>query len=155
LGTTEVIHLGGLARVMPRLTAFYFMFMLASIGLPGTNGFTAELLLVISALIAHPSLGITALAGAVLAAAYMLIYSRRAFFGPITHSYISQVQDLRPRELAVLSIPALLVLIFGFLPNSILKTSAAATEAWLDRLLDQPIKESQEVSRIHPPIIHG
>ncbi|MGZ8094665.1 MAG: complex I subunit 4 family protein [Methylosarcina sp.] len=155
LGTTEVIHLGGLARVMPRLTAFYFMFMLASIGLPGTNGFPAELLLVISALIAHPSLGITALAGAVLAAAYMLTYSRRAFFGPITHSYISQVQDLRPRELAVLSIPALLVLIFGFLPNSVLKTSAAATEAWLDRLLDQPIKESQKVSRIHPPLIHG
>lgn len=146
LGSTEAIHLGGMARVMPRLTAFYFLFMLASMGVPGTNGFPAELLLVISALIAHPSLGITALAGAVLGAAYMLTYSRRAFFGPITHAAVSQAQDLRSRELAVVCIPALLVLIFGFFPNGLVKTGAAATEAWLNRLLDHPIKESREIS---------
>ncbi|MBA4141686.1 MAG: NADH-quinone oxidoreductase subunit M [Nitrosospira sp.] len=135
LGSTEVIHLGGLAKVMPRLAAFYFLFTLASIGVPGTNGFPAELLLIIGALKAHPSLGVAALAGAILGAAYMLSFARRAFFGPIVHGDVSQTQDLRPRELILLCAPALLILVFGFFPNSVLHISQSASEAWLNRLL--------------------
>ena len=142
LASTELVHLGGLAKVMPRLTSFYFLFVLASIGVPGTSGFPAELLLIIGALIAHPSLGITALAGAVLSAAYMLSFTRKAFLGPTTQAAVNQVQDLRPRELALLSVPALLILALGFLPNSILKTNQIAAEAWLSHLLDQPMLES-------------
>jgi len=139
LGSTEAIHLGGLAKVMPRLTCFYFLFALASIGLPGTSGFPAELLLIISTMLAHPSIGIAALAGAVLSAAYMLSFTRRAFFGPVTQASVNQVQDLRPRELALLCVPALLILIFGFFPNSMLQTNRVAAEAWLSRLLNQPV----------------
>jgi NADH-quinone oxidoreductase subunit M len=146
LASTELVHLGGLAKVMPRLTSFYFLFVLASIGVPGTSGFPAELLLIIGALIAHPSLGITALAGAVLSAAYMLSFTRKAFLGPITQAVVNQVQDLRPRELALLSVPALLILAFGFLPNSILKTNQIATEAWLSHLINQPMLESNSIS---------
>lgn len=149
LGSTDVIHLGGLAKVMPRLTGLYFIFMLASIGVPGTNGFPAELLLVISALTAHPSLGITALAGAVLAAATLLTFTRRSFFGPIIHSDISRVQDLRFRELALLCMPAFLIFFLGVMPNSVLKTSSATTEAWLARLLNQPVVESHEIATMH------
>ncbi len=54
LGSTEAIHLGGLAKVMPRLTSFYFLFALASIGVPGTNGFPAELLLIIGTINGSP-----------------------------------------------------------------------------------------------------
>jgi NADH-quinone oxidoreductase subunit M len=146
LGSTEALHLGGLAKVMPRLTSFYFLFALASIGIPGTSGFPAELLLIIGALTAHPGLGITALAGAVLSAAYMLSFTRKAFFGPVTRTAVNQVQDLRPRELALLSVPALLILAVGFFPNSVLKTNQMAAEAWLSRLLDQPALESNEIA---------
>jgi NADH-quinone oxidoreductase subunit M len=144
LGSNEAVHLGGLAKVMPRLTCFYFLFALASIGMPGTNGFPAELLLIISALIAHPGLGIAALAGAILGAAYMLSFIRRAFFGPIIHTSVNQIQDLRPRELALLGVPALLILLFGFFPNSVLKVNHKAAEIWLSRVLEQPVLESQE-----------
>ncbi|MGR8980736.1 MAG: complex I subunit 4 family protein [Gammaproteobacteria bacterium] len=146
MGSTEALHLGGLAKVMPRLAFFYFLFMLASIGMPGTNGFPAELLLIISALLSHPSLGITALAGAVLGAAYMLNYSRKAFFGPIVHANVSQAQDLRSREIALLSVPALLVVILGLLPNAVLKINAAAAEAWVTRLMERSVIESAEGS---------
>lgn len=135
LGSTELIHLGGLATVMPRLTCFYFLFMLASIGLPGTSGFPAELLLIISTMLAHPSISIAALLGAVLSAAYMLSFTRRAFFGPVVRGSVQQAQDLRPRELALLCVSALLVLNFGFAPNSILKSNRVAAEAWLSRLV--------------------
>lgn len=136
LGSTEIIHLGGLAKVMPRLTCFYFLFTLASIGVPGTSGFPAELMLIIGALKARASFGIAALVGAILGAAYMLSYIRRAFFGPITQSAVSQAQDLSPRELALLCIPALLVLVFGFFPDSVLHINQMASEVWLSRLLN-------------------
>lgn len=154
LGSTEAIHLGGLAKVMPRLTGLYFLFMLASIGIPGTNGFPAELLLVISALVTHPSLGITALAGAVLGAATLLGFSRRAFFGPITHAGVNQLQDLRHRELALLCVPAVMILVFGFFPNAVLKNNSVAAEAWLTHLLNQPIVESRDVAKISGSIKH-
>ena len=151
LGSTESIHLGGLAKVMPKLTSFYFLFALASIGVPGTSGFPAELLLVIGALTAHHSLGISALAGAVLSAAYMLSFSRRVFFGPITQGSVNHTQDLRPRELAVLCVPALLVIIFGFFPNTILKPNQIALEAWLSHLLNQPVVRNNEIAGLYSP----
>lgn len=143
LGSTETIHLGGLAKAMPQLTCFYFVFALASIGLPGTSGFPAELLLIVSTMLAHPSISIAALVGAVLSAAYMLSFTRRAFFGPVTQTDVEQVQDLRPRELTLLCVSALFIVAFGFFPNSVLKTNRASAEAWLSRLLDQPVLASK------------
>lgn len=143
LGSTEIVHLGGLAKVMPKLTCFYLIFVLASIGLPSTSGFPAELLLIISALAAHPSLGIAALAAAVLGAAYMLDFTRKAFFGPVTHHTVQQCQDLRRRELLLLSASAMLVLIFGFFPNIILHTHEKTADSWLSDILEQPVKSDE------------
>ncbi|MEQ1558235.1 MAG: NADH-quinone oxidoreductase subunit M [Methyloglobulus sp.] len=147
LGSTEAIHLGGLAKVMPKLTSFYFIFMLASIGLPLTSGFPAELLLIISALGAHPSLGIAALAAAVLSAAYMLDYTRKAFMGAVIHQSVRQCLDLRRREFILLCVPALLVMVCGLMPNIILQVHEKAADVWLSRILEQPIK-SDEVADI-------
>lgn len=139
LGSTDVIHLGGIAKVMPKLTAFYFLFALASIGIPGSSIFPAELLLVIGAFNAHPSLGITALVGAILSAGYVLAFTRKAFLGPVVHAGIQKLQDLRPREITLLCLPALLVLVFGLFPNELLKMNKVSAEAWLSRLVNQPV----------------
>jgi NADH-quinone oxidoreductase subunit M len=122
---------------MPKLTCFYFLFALASFGIPGTSGFPAELLMIVGALTSHAFFGTAALAGAILGAAYMLSFTRQAFFGPIIHAAVSQAHDLRPRELALLSAPALLILVFGFFPNTILNINQVASEAWLTRMILQ------------------
>ncbi|TXI30237.1 MAG: NADH-quinone oxidoreductase subunit M [Nitrosomonas oligotropha] len=134
LGSTEAIHLGGLAKVMPKLTAFFFLFTLASIGVPGTSGFPAELLMIMGAISAHSVLGVAALSGAILGAAYMLSYIRRTFLGPITHQDVKQVVDLQSREMILLLIPALLILALGFYPDYILNINQIASEEWLSRL---------------------
>jgi NADH-quinone oxidoreductase subunit M len=155
LGSTEVVHLGGLAKVMPKLTSFYFIFTITSIGIPATSGFPAEFLLIVSALVAHPSLGIAALAAAIISAAYMLDFTRKAFFGPIIHQSIRQCQDLRCREMLLLCVPAVLVLTFGFFPNLILHVPEKTADSWLSRILDQPVK-SDEVAGINQiEDIHG
>ncbi len=148
LGSTETIHLGGMAKVMPRLTCFYFLFTLASIGLPGTSGFPAELLLIISSLLAHPGISIAVLIGAALSAAYMLSFTRRAFFGPITQTSVKQMLDLRARELTLLCLSALLILGFGFFPNSVLKINQTAAENWLSNIIKQPaLTETQRSTK--------
>ena len=148
LGSTETIHLGGMAKVMPRLTCFYFLFTLASIGLPGTSGFAAELLLIISSLLAHPGISIAVLIGAVLSAAYMLSFTRRAFFGPISQTSVKQMLDLRARELTLLCLSALLILGFGFFPNSVLKINQTAAENWLSNIIKQPaLTETQRSTK--------
>jgi NADH-quinone oxidoreductase subunit M len=148
LGSAEAIHLGGLAKVMPKLTAYYFIFALASIGVPGTSGFPAEFLLIISALIAHPSLSIAALAAAVLGAAYMLDYIRKVFFGPIVHQSVRQLEDFRRRESLLLCVSALLILVFGLAPDLILHTHEKAADAWLSRILEQPANNSTVVGQV-------
>ncbi|MEQ1636172.1 MAG: NADH-quinone oxidoreductase subunit M [Methylococcales bacterium] len=139
LGSTDIIHLGGLAKVIPKLTGFYFLFAFATIGAPGSSSFPAEFLLMVSALTSHPSLGITALVAAVISSACLLVFSRRAFLGPIVHAGVEKLQDLRPREFILLSIPALLLLIFGIFPDTLLECQRVTTETWLLRLVNQPI----------------
>jgi NADH-quinone oxidoreductase subunit M len=138
LGSTEALQLGGLIKTMPRLSCFYFIFLLASVGMPLTSSFPAELLIVIGALTAHSTLGITALAGIILSVCAMLSFTRRAFFGTISSSPVWQKQDLRPRELALLGIPVLLILLFGFMPNKLMKINYKSSELWLTRLIEQP-----------------
>lgn len=139
LGSTDTVHLGGLAKVMPKLTYFYFIFALASFGIPGTSGFPAELLIIIGALTSHTVFGTAVLAGAILGATYMLTFTRHAFFGQVTHAAVSHVQDLKFREFFLLCMPAVLILFFGFYPNAILSINQIASEIWLARFLPAPV----------------
>lgn len=134
LGSNDLLHLGGLAKPMPRLTVLFFLFGLSSIGVPGSNGFPAELLLFVGILQAYPALAIVALFGAVLAAAYLLGFVRKGFWGPVVHDSVRICEDLRPRELALLALPALLVLMLGLYPHGLLSSQETTLTAWLQRL---------------------
>lgn len=146
-GSTEALNLGGLARTMPLLTGFFLFLGLASIGLPGTNGFPAELLLILGALQAHTGVGLAALFAAVLSAGYFLGLYRRVFLGPVTNPEVAQCQDLRPRELAVALGLSLLVLLPGLYPQRVLDLTRASTAAWMARVSDG--REAQ-ASAPHP-----
>lgn len=154
LGGTDLLQLGGLAKPMPRLTALFFLFALSSIGVPGTNGFPAELLTLLGVLQAYPALAIVALFAAVLAAAYLLGFIRQAFFGPVVHDAVGQSPDLLPREWAVLAVPALLVLALGFCPQWLQDQNAATLSAWLQRLHGPMawVADGQSVSRSMVPM---
>jgi NADH-quinone oxidoreductase subunit M len=133
VGSTDALSLGGAAQTMPRLSAFFLVFALASIGVPGTSGFPAEFLLVVAALGSHTGAGIAALFGMVIGAAYTLTLYRRAFLGPVTNPAIAQATDLRPAELAVALGFALLIVAVGLYPALFLDLIAPAAEAWLAR----------------------
>ena len=134
LGSNELVHLGGLAKPMPRLTVLFFLFALSSIGVPLSNGFPAEFLLFLGVLQVFPALAIACLFAAVLGAAYILGFIKRGFWGPITQDAVFRLQDIKPRELLLLIPSALLVMILGLYPQCLLSHQQATLEAWLKHL---------------------
>jgi NADH-quinone oxidoreductase subunit M len=134
LGSTDLIHLGGAAQRMPLLAALFMLLGLASLGVPGSSGFPAEFLILVSALQSHTGAGLAALFGMVLGAGYLLNSYRRAFYGPLQNEQLRGCEDLVPRELATLLILTLLVVLFGLFPSAILDFIQPAASAWLERL---------------------
>ncbi|MEW8209897.1 MAG: NADH-quinone oxidoreductase subunit M [Candidatus Thiodiazotropha taylori] len=134
LGSTDLIHLGGAAQSMPLLAAFFMFLGLASLGIPGTSGFPAEFLILISALTTHTGAGLAALFGIIIGAGYLLNSYRQSFYGPITDSQVRIAQDLKPRELITMLVFSLLVLMFGLFPGQVLDLTQATAVAWLSRM---------------------
>ncbi|VAW75330.1 NADH-ubiquinone oxidoreductase chain M [hydrothermal vent metagenome] len=130
-GSTDLVNLGGVAGKMPLLASFFFLFAIASMGIPGTNGFIAELLLLISVLNTHTGAGLAALVGVVLSAAYLVNFYKKAFLGPVKNAIITECQDLKPRELSIFLLFAIIILVTGFYPQLILEVITSSTEQWL------------------------
>ena len=84
LHTREISRYGGLAENMPTYALFFMVFMLASVGLPGTSGFIGEFLVIVGAFQVNTWLGLLMASGMVLGAAYMLVLYRRVIFGKLT-----------------------------------------------------------------------
>jgi len=134
LGTTDLASLGGLAKPLPLLAAFFLLLGMAAIGLPGTNGFVAELLILLGILQVSPGLALVALAGVILGAAYFLGFFQRAFLGPVASPEVASILDLRPRELLIAGVMGALVLVGGFFPQLVQGVTASAANAWVERL---------------------
>ncbi len=134
-GSTEILSLGGVAKSMPLLTAFFFLLGIAGLGMPGTSGFPAEFLLIMSVLETRTGAGLVVLFVVVLGAAYFLGFFRKAFLGETRHDIIGDAPDLKKRELAVLLVLTLLVLTFGFYPQAILDVTETSTRFWISLLL--------------------
>jgi NADH-quinone oxidoreductase subunit M len=134
LGSTELTALGGMARPMPILASLFFILSLASMGVPGTNGFAAEHLIVIGAFYSHTGMGLTTLLCVILGAAYFFVFYQKAFLGPLTQPTVKETVDLRPRELWVAGTMVSLVLIIGLFPQQILDTTNKSLQGWVTRL---------------------
>lgn len=118
----------GLGKTLPVYMFFLGLFSLSSLGFPGTNSFVGEALVLISAFSHKTWVGLAAIPGALLAAAYMLRLLREmAWGGP---SSAKGWPDLGGREILCLAAPAVLVLVLGFAPGPVL------------RLLDQSVAAS-------------
>ena len=134
IGSTDIISLGGVARTMPKLTTFFLLFGLASMGIPGTSGFPAEFLILYAAITTQTGAGLAALVAVILGAAYFISLYRKAFLGPITNSAIAQSADLQHREFFILGLSAILILIAGFYPAMVLDVIDTSAQGWIDHL---------------------
>ncbi|MFI5338500.1 MAG: NADH-quinone oxidoreductase subunit M [Candidatus Methylomirabilales bacterium] len=119
--TRLISELGGLSRQMPIYATLFAIIMLASMGLPGLNGFIGEFLILIGVFQVRWWLGAFAVTGIILGAAYMLWLYQRTMFGEITKDENKTLPDLSGREMATL-IPIIAFCFWiGLYPSPFLK----------------------------------
>jgi NADH-quinone oxidoreductase subunit M len=114
----EIARYGGLVHRMPLYAATFMLFMLASVGLPGTSGFVGEFLVLVGAFKVNTLVAALAATGMVLGAAYMLWLYRRVIFGPLVREDLKHIMDLSAREIAIFAPLAAIVLWMGIYPTS-------------------------------------
>ena len=112
----EIESYGGLVERMPAYAVVFMLFMLASVGLPGTSGFVGEVLVLIGVFQVNQWVALFAASGMVLGAAYMLWLYRRVIFGALTKDSLQVIKDLRPHEIATFVPLAVLVVLMVTMP---------------------------------------
>ncbi len=119
---------GGIARPMPRYGAMLTIFALSSLGLPGTNSFVGEFLVLLGTFMTHRGVAVIATLGVILAAVYLLWLIQRVLFGPVTKPGNAVLADLGLREMVILVPLVLLVFWIGFYPNPLLSVMHASVD---------------------------
>ncbi|MDF2097189.1 NADH-quinone oxidoreductase subunit M [Aquibaculum arenosum] len=128
LHTREIARYGGLAQNMPRYAFVFMVFMLASVGLPGTTGFVGEFLVIMGSFQVSTWLGLLVASGMVLGAAYMLLLYRRTVFGTISKEDVRRMLDMNWREKVVFAPLIILAVLFGIYPMPVLDVMSASVE---------------------------
>jgi NADH-quinone oxidoreductase subunit M len=120
--TRLIAEYGGLKKVVPHLVAAFLIITLASIGLPGLNGFVGEFLILLGAFRWDPRMAAFAATGVVLSATYMLWMFQRVNYGPVSNEKNAGMTDLTPREWVVLVPIVAATVLMGVLPNLFLRS---------------------------------
>jgi NADH-quinone oxidoreductase subunit M len=118
LHSRDIARYGGMATHMPRYAMVFMVFMMASIGLPGTSGFIGEFMTMQGAFLVNSWVALGAGLGVVLGAAYMLWLYRRLFYGPLDKADVKEMPDLDRREHFIFWPLIVLILWMGVYPTT-------------------------------------
>jgi NADH-quinone oxidoreductase subunit M len=137
--TRDLAAYGGVATVAPAIAGTFLVITLSSIGLPGTNGFIGEFLILIGTFTSKELNGAQALAtiastGVILGAVYMLWLYQRVFWGPARKAVQHGIPDLSVREWFTVA-PLLVAIVWiGFQPQPLLNVIKEPVDAFVQRL---------------------
>ena len=122
---------GGIARVVPMFAAMLTIVTFSSIGVPGTNGFVGEFLVLIGSFRTEPVLALIATTAVILSAGYLLWAIQRILFNSLDKPENEHIPDLNRRELAVL-LPLIAAIVWlGVYPAPVLNRMQGAAERFV------------------------
>lgn len=149
LHTREINRYGGIVKNMPRYATVFMIFMLGSVGLPGTSGFVGEFLALLGAFTVNTTIAFFATTGLILGAAYMLLLYRKIVFGPQEHKDAAAMKDLTFREFGILLPLVILVLYLGVFPTAITSKIAPSVEKLITNY-ETALSKAEGVQEISP-----
>jgi NADH-quinone oxidoreductase subunit M len=156
--TREISQLGGIASKLPLISTAMVFTCLASMGLPGLNGFVGEFLSLVGMFKTNRTFAVVSTAGVILAALYLLSMLRHAFFGPVGPAPAHHdVGDMRRAEGWSLVPLLALCLAIGIYPKPLIDLVKPDVQA-IARLYDarrvernaQPVALSQSAAAASP-----
>ncbi len=137
--TKLIAEYGGLKAVTPKLVGVFLLITLASVALPGTNGFVGEFLILVGAFDGvfanHRLYTSIAATGVILSAVYMLWMFQRVNYGPITNDKNRGLRDLSPREWVVIAPICAMAVFMGVMPGIFLKPMEPAVKKTVERIV--------------------
>ena len=141
--TRLIADFGGLAARVPIFATVFLIITLSSIGLPGTNGFVGEFMILLGAFRAGADafqvtnsataliIPVVAALGVILAAVYMLWMYQRVMFGKLDNPKNMKMKDMTFREMAVMA--PLIVAIFwiGLAPHGVMSKTDTSVRQFI------------------------
>jgi NADH-quinone oxidoreductase subunit M len=143
--TRMIADFQGLARRVPVFTLFFMITVLASVGLPGLNGFVGELMVLVGAFdsaIIGDVWAVLAASGVIVAAVYLLWMFRRVMFGALDKEENKVLKDLDRREVLVMVPLVLLMFWMGFNAAPFTSKIDVSSKQLLDGMKNPAIKTS-------------
>lgn len=125
--TRMINELGGIAGQMKRFSVFFFLILLGNVGLPLTNGFIGEFLLLMG--IYQKNGWTAAFAGLtlILGAAYMFRLYRNVFLGQAANQQFDS-GDSKTRENWIIIPLCTMIILLGIYPSLLLNISEKSVE---------------------------
>jgi len=146
----DIPSLGGLQQKMPFLAGAFLVACMASIGMPGTINFIAEVMIIVGSWEKYPFQVIVAVLGIVLTMAYLFKMMRGLFYGKLLPEY----EHARDTVQWVDRMPLLLMItasiFFGIFPMHFYNVVRSTVEPMLDRINQVAPAIAQNTSGIFP-----
>ena len=142
--TQEIVDYGGVIHTMPLFSVFLVFFSMASVGLPGLNGFVGEVLAMVGAARVNIWYGIIAAAGVIIAAIYMLWMVQRVLFGPLVKDMVKRLNDLSLREVVVLVPLAFWTVFLGVYPQPFFDRIDVSVQKYIEQIKSQEPRFAQD-----------
>ena len=118
-GTWQTTELRGLQKVAPVMAAVFTVLMMASIGVPGLNGFVSEFLVLLGTFITHRWWAVVAVLGVIVAAIYLLWTYQQVFHG-VPRPEDEKTKDLSWLERLLMAPLIILIVFLGVYPKPVL-----------------------------------
>jgi len=145
--TRQITDFGGLAKQMPVFATMFMIVTFSSIGLPGTNGFVGEFLVLLGAFQGGLRwYAIIATSGVILSAVYMLWMFQRVMFGELNNPKNQVLKDLNAREVAIMVPLIFLIFFMGVYPRPFIDSMAPSIEKMI-----QQSKSKQQLAAVVAP----
>ena len=146
----DIPSLGGLAQKMPFLAGAFLVACMASVGMPGTINFIAEVMIIVGSWEKYPFQVIVAVLGIVLTLAYLFKMMRGLFYGKLSPEFehVSDTSQWVDRMPLLLMITA--SIFFGIFPMHFYHVVRSTVEPMLDRINQVAPAIAQNTAGIFP-----
>jgi NADH-quinone oxidoreductase subunit M len=149
--TRDILKMGGFAKAMPAVAVAFTLAGLSSLGLPGTAGFVAELLVFLGAWEgAHPWWAIPGVLGAFFTAIYVLRATRHIFWGPGPSEAFEDLRDARRTEWVAPIVLGASLILFGCWPALVLDFIDVATPGYLEPVASKAAEAVITLAQVGP-----
>lgn len=116
----DIRQMGGLAKVATKFAVLFLIIILGSMGVPLTNGFIGEFILLKSVYDFNGTAAVIAGLTVILCAVYLLRFYGKAMFGEGDEAVLSTAKDLSGVEFSVLASLAVFVILLGIFPQPVI-----------------------------------